>query len=275
MMEASCEREQKSWWTTTVLTRLRASEGCCALKKGYLPIRIDYFEATGDAELNLYIENSSGQRSDAAPFSFTRLPVERAFNLFLRFSDLGDLDRLASAFGRQVGGKDQFVGLDGLVQARLGHGLPLLKGIEKSLELGLIGVIGHIARISQFHGELAPLRLIQFERVGVKLVIEQSPLAAHQVGVEVVGLEAIQNRSRLAHPAVSELQNGHAGRRVFVFLEVLVLGLGRIARDLGHFSPHHPDEHVKSVTTGRKQTAPPMLFFTFQRYCPYHGPTPW
>ena len=104
------------------------------------------------------------------------------------------------------------------------------------------------------------MRLIQFERVGVKLVIEQSPLAAHQVGVEVVGLEAIQNRSRLAHPAVSELKNGHAGRRVFVFLEVLVLGLGRIARDLGHFSPHHPDEHVKSVTTGRKQTAPSHAF---------------
>jgi hexosaminidase len=40
------------------------------LKKGFLPIRIDYFEATGDAELNLFIENSSGQRSDAAPLFF-------------------------------------------------------------------------------------------------------------------------------------------------------------------------------------------------------------
>jgi S1-C subfamily serine protease len=40
------------------------------LKKGYLPIRIDYFEATGDAELNLFIENSSGERSDAAPLFF-------------------------------------------------------------------------------------------------------------------------------------------------------------------------------------------------------------
>ena len=44
------------------------------LKKGYLPIRIDYFEATGDAELNLYIENSSGQRSDAAPLFFHEAP---------------------------------------------------------------------------------------------------------------------------------------------------------------------------------------------------------
>jgi hypothetical protein len=40
------------------------------LKKGFLPIRIDYFEATGDAELNLFIENSSGQRSDAASLFF-------------------------------------------------------------------------------------------------------------------------------------------------------------------------------------------------------------
>ncbi len=44
------------------------------IKKGYLPIRIDYFEATGDAELNLYIENSSGQRSDAAPLFFHEAP---------------------------------------------------------------------------------------------------------------------------------------------------------------------------------------------------------
>ena len=44
------------------------------LKKGYLPIRIDYFEATGDAELNLYIENSSGQRSDATPMFFHEAP---------------------------------------------------------------------------------------------------------------------------------------------------------------------------------------------------------
>ncbi len=40
------------------------------LQKGFLPIRIDYFEATGDAELNLFIENSSGRRSDAAPLFF-------------------------------------------------------------------------------------------------------------------------------------------------------------------------------------------------------------
>ena len=40
------------------------------LQKGFLPIRINYFEATGDDELNLFIENSSGRRSDAAPLFF-------------------------------------------------------------------------------------------------------------------------------------------------------------------------------------------------------------
>ena len=44
------------------------------LKKGFLPIRIDYFEATGDAELNLFIENSSGRRSDAASLFFHEAP---------------------------------------------------------------------------------------------------------------------------------------------------------------------------------------------------------
>ena len=134
-------------------------------------------------------------------------------------------------------------------------------------------MIGYVARVS-IHGELAPLRLIQFERVGVKLVIEQSPLAPHQVGVEVVGLEAIQNRSRLAHPAVSELQNGHAGRRVFVFLEVLVLD--RVAaRDLGHFSPIIPMSMSRADNRPNSKLLPPCFSSRVQRYCPYHGPTPW
>ncbi len=47
------------------------------LKKGFLPIRIDYFEATGDAELNLFIENSAGQRSDAAPLFFHGAPSSK------------------------------------------------------------------------------------------------------------------------------------------------------------------------------------------------------
>ena len=40
------------------------------LRKGYLPIRIDYFEATGDAELNFFIEDGSGKRSPATPLFF-------------------------------------------------------------------------------------------------------------------------------------------------------------------------------------------------------------
>ena len=40
------------------------------LSKGFLPIRIDYFEATGDAELNFYIEDSTGKRSPASPLFF-------------------------------------------------------------------------------------------------------------------------------------------------------------------------------------------------------------
>ena len=40
------------------------------LRKGYLPIRIDYFEATGDAELSFFIEDGSGKRSPAAPLFF-------------------------------------------------------------------------------------------------------------------------------------------------------------------------------------------------------------
>ena len=40
------------------------------LQKGYTPIRIDYFEATGDAELSFFLEDASGQRQSAENFLF-------------------------------------------------------------------------------------------------------------------------------------------------------------------------------------------------------------
>ncbi|MFP6900384.1 MAG: trypsin-like peptidase domain-containing protein, partial [Opitutales bacterium] len=39
-------------------------------RKGFLPIRIDYFEATGDAVLSFEVEFSSGERQPAAPLFF-------------------------------------------------------------------------------------------------------------------------------------------------------------------------------------------------------------
>lgn len=40
------------------------------LQKGYTPIRIDYFEATGDAELSFFLEDASGERKPAEKFLY-------------------------------------------------------------------------------------------------------------------------------------------------------------------------------------------------------------
>ena len=40
------------------------------LRKGFLPVRIDYFEATGDESLGLFIEDGAGKRESAENLFF-------------------------------------------------------------------------------------------------------------------------------------------------------------------------------------------------------------
>ena len=44
------------------------------------------------------------------------------------------------------------------------------------------------------HGETAPGLFVALQLVGVDFVIQQAAFAAHQVGVKVVGLEAVDDR---------------------------------------------------------------------------------
>ena len=46
------------------------------LAKGYVPIRIDYFEATGDASLGLFIEDGPGQRQSADKLFYHEAPAQ-------------------------------------------------------------------------------------------------------------------------------------------------------------------------------------------------------
>ena len=47
------------------------------LSKGFIPIQIDYFEATGDSALGLYIEESGVNAHPQKIFSTMKLPAER------------------------------------------------------------------------------------------------------------------------------------------------------------------------------------------------------
>src|SRR5207247_218820 len=106
------------------------------------------------------------------------------------------------------------------------------------------------------HRKLAPLVFVQSgELGGIELVVEQAAFAADQVGVKIVRLETIDDRGALAHAAIGELQDRHAGGGVFVFGKVLIGGTTRAtayALDLG---AQAQQQSVQRVTARRQQTA--------------------
>jgi hypothetical protein len=83
----------------------------------------------------------------------------------------------------------------------------------------VVGMIAHVAGVEHLHGELAPGGLVGVQLHGVELVVEQAALAAAEVGVEVVGLQAVHHGGGLADAAVLEVDEGDAGGVVFVGLE--------------------------------------------------------
>ena len=50
----------------------------------------------------------------------------------------------------------------------------------------------------------------------MEAVVEEAPLAPHQMGVKIVGLEAVDDRRRLADRAPLELEEGDTRSVVFV-----------------------------------------------------------
>ena len=85
-------------------------------------------------------------------------------------------------------------------------------------------MVGNIARIEQLQRKLAPLVFVDRQFHRVELVVEQAALAAHQVRVEVVRLETIDDRRTLADRTILEPQNGRRARFVFVGREDRVRG---------------------------------------------------
>ena len=71
--------------------------------------------------------------------------------------------------------------------------------VEESLELCLIRMIADVAAIEHLHRELRPRVLVEAAKLlAVEFVIENGALAADQVRVEVVRLEAINDCRALA-----------------------------------------------------------------------------
>ena len=98
-----------------------------------------------------------------------------------------------------------------------GMSLAGVERVEERLELRLVRMIADVAAIEHLHRQLAPCVPVQAgELLRVKLVVEHAALAADEVGVEVVRLQAIDDRGAFADGAVLELQERRRCGRVFV-----------------------------------------------------------
>src|SRR5688572_32865383 len=73
--------------------------------------------------------------------------------------------------------------------------------------------------------------------------------------VEVVGLQAVDDRSHLANPSILKLEDRDAGRRVFVLGEFTVRRMCGIGTHYFHVLAHAEQERIKGVATSREQAA--------------------
>src|SRR4051812_1161629 len=97
-------------------------------------------------------------------------------------------------------------------ETRERHLFAALKGIEERLELGLVRMIADVAAVEHFHRQIAPRVPVQPRQLlRVKFVIENAPLAADEMSVKVIWLQAVNDRGALPGAAAPELQD--RGRR--------------------------------------------------------------
>ena len=82
----------------------------------------------------------------------------------------------------------------GLFQAGERHLSAFVEGVEESLKLSLIRMIGNITGIEQLHRKLAPFGLVQTaQSCGMEFIVEQRSFAPDEVNVKVVRLQTIDH----------------------------------------------------------------------------------
>ena len=172
---------------------------------------------------------------------------------------------------REIGCEVDAVGFKRDVKIGARHGFIRPDAIDKGLELRLVGVIGHVARIDQRGFQGAPFvfaHAVQF--VGVDAVVEQAAFRADEVNVEVIGLQTIHARSDFCRIAIGEFEEGDRGGVVLVGLENGGLGFGGQA---GHFldlAIHEEQARIEGVATGGEQAGAGKVFFDI----PFKLPVP-
>ena len=72
----------------------------------------------------------------------------------------------------------------------------------------------------------------------MEFVIQKASFAATEVGVEIVGLQAIDDGSAFANTPAPELQDGYTACCVFIRFEDLAARFCIVARDLSYIGSH-------------------------------------
>ena len=160
----------------------------------------------------------------------------------------------SSAFFRAlIRREDDFEALQRLTQTGEWHVFVFIQRIEEGLELIGVGMITHITGVEHLHRELAPALFVGVQLVGVKFIIEQTAVTADEMGVEVVGLEAVHHRRALAHLATFEMQKRDAGGVVFVRGKNVTPALGRDTAHRLYLGAHEHQQRVQRVAACRQQ----------------------
>ncbi len=175
--------------------------------------------------------------------------------------DVADLDGDTAGGGGLVGGEDHLVGAEGVLEGGEGHVLVFGEGGEEGIELSLVGVVGDVAAVDGVDGEFAPFRLVEGgEFIGVEFAVEETAFASDEVGVEVVGLEAIDDAGAFGGAAVGEFEERGGGGGVFVDGEVGVAALGIEGDDGIDIAFHAEEESVHGVAAGAEETGAAAAF---------------
>lgn len=191
-------------------------------------------------------EQAAGSRAARAMSSFTASSP----------GDVAHLHGHATGGGGFVGSEDDLVAAERVLEAGERHVLALLQRFEERLELRLIRVVSHIAAIDWVDAQFAPLRFVERgDFVRVELAIEEAAFAAHKVGVEVVGLEAVDDAGALADAAVLEFDEADRGGGILVAGEIRVRALLIERGHFLHFAVHAHEQGVHGVAAGAEQAA--------------------
>ena len=104
-----------------------------------------------------------------------------------------------------------------LFQAGQRHGLLRVESGEKRLELRLIRVVGDIPGVQRFKAQGAPGLFSRFEVARMKLVVQEAALTAHEVGMEIIRLQAVDRRGAFAYTPISKFEQRHTGGGIFIW----------------------------------------------------------